>query len=49
MNHLAEISGEEIRYALDLVERKMPTLRLTAAITYKNGVSQTELAEWYGV
>ena len=26
-----------------------PTQRLLAAIAYKNGVIQTELAEWYGV
>ena len=27
----------------------MPTKRLLAAIAYKNGVTQTELAEWYDV
>jgi len=31
------------------VEGKKPTQRLLAAIAYKNGVTQTELAEWYDV
>lgn len=33
----------------DNVEGKKPTQRLLAAIAYKNGLTQTELAEWYGV
>ena len=49
MNHLDEISVEELQDALDNVERKKPTKRLLAAIAYKNGVTQTELAEWYDV
>nr|WP_191452955.1 IS630 family transposase [Halogeometricum sp. CBA1124] len=35
--------------ALDNVDGKKPTQRLLAAIAYKNGVNQTELAEWYDV
>nr|WP_206335677.1 IS630 family transposase [Natronolimnobius sp. AArcel1] len=35
--------------ALDNVDKKKPTQRLLAAIAYKNGVDQTELAEWYDV
>lgn len=31
------------------MEEKKPTERLLAAITFKNGVTQTELAELYGV
>ncbi|ELY46572.1 Transposase [Natronorubrum bangense JCM 10635] len=31
------------------MDRKKPTKRLLAAIAYKNGVTQTELAEWYDV
>jgi transposase len=49
MDHLEEISIEELQDALDTVEGTKPTQRLLAAIAYKNGVTQTELAEWYGV
>ncbi len=49
MNHLNDISLEELQRALDNVEGKKPTQRLLAAIAYKNGVTQTELANWYGV
>ncbi|SEP16932.1 Helix-turn-helix domain-containing protein [Halogranum amylolyticum] len=49
MDHLDVISVEELQRALDEVEGKKPTQRLTAAIADKNGVRQTELAEWYGV
>ena len=49
MNHLDNISVEELQAALDNVDGKKPTQRLLAAIAYKNGVSQTELAEWYDV
>ncbi len=31
------------------MDGKKPTQRLLAAIAYKNDVTQTELAEWYGV
>lgn len=49
MEHLDELSVEELQQALDNVEGKKPAQRLIAAIAYKNGVTQTELAEWYGV
>lgn len=49
MDHLDRIGGDELRAALDAVEKKKPTQRLLAAIAYKNGVTQTELAEWHGV
>ena len=49
MEHLDKISVEELQDALDSVDRKKPTQRLLAAIAYKNGVTQTELAEWYDV
>ena len=49
MEHLAEITLEELRQALEEVEGKRETQRLLAAIAYKNGISQTELAAWYGV
>lgn len=49
MDHLDEISVDELQETMDTVEGKNPTKRLLAAIAYKNGVTQTELAEWYGV
>ena len=49
MDHLDEISVEELQDTLGHVEGKKPTQRIIAAIAYKNGVTQTELAEWYGV
>jgi transposase len=49
MDHLDEISVEDLRGALDNVEGKKQTQRLLAAIAYKNGVTQTELAEWHDV
>ena len=47
MNHLDEISVEELQNALD--DEKKPTRRLLAAIAYKKDVTQTKLAEWHGV
>ncbi len=47
MDHLDEISVEELHDALDDVDGNKPTQRLLAAIAYKNGVTQTELAEWH--
>ena len=47
MDHLDEISVTELQDALDNVEGNKPTQRLLAAIAYKNGVTQTELAEWH--
>lgn len=49
MDHLDEIPIEDLQRALDAVDGAKPTQRLLAAIAYKNGVTQTELAEWYGV
>lgn len=49
MDHLEEISVEELQRALDEVDGKKPTQRLLAAIAFKNGVTQTELARWYDV
>ena len=49
MGRLDEVTVEELQDALDDVEGKKPTQRLLAAIAYKHGVSQTELAEWHGV
>ena len=45
MGYLDEISVEELHDALNNAEGKKPTQRLLAAIAYKNGVTQIELAE----
>ena len=49
MKHLDETTVEDLQDALANVDGKKPTQRLLAAIAYKNGVTQTELAEWYDV
>lgn len=49
MEHLDEISVEGLQDALGNVDGNKPTHRLLAAISYNNGVTQTELAEWYDV
>jgi hypothetical protein len=49
VDHLDELSVEEPHDALDNVDGKKPAQRLLAAIAYKNGVAQTELAEWHDV
>jgi len=49
VDYLDEISAEELQDALDNVDGTRPTQRLLAPIAHKNGVTQTELTEWYGV
>lgn len=49
MDHLEEISVEDLQDVLAEVNGKKPAKRILAAIAYKNGITQTELAEWYGV
>jgi transposase len=49
VDYLDETSIEELQDTLDNVGENKPTQRLLAAITYKNGARQTELAEWYDV
>lgn len=39
MDHLDEITVEELHDTLDKVEGTKPTQRLLAAIVYKNGIS----------
>ncbi|SEJ11462.1 Transposase [Halohasta litchfieldiae] len=46
MAHLEETGLDELHKALEEVEGKRPAQRLLTAIAYKNGISQTELAEW---
>ncbi|WP_254861557.1 helix-turn-helix domain-containing protein [Halovivax gelatinilyticus] len=49
MDHLDDVSADDLRVALDEATGKKPAMRLIAAIAYKSGISQTELASWYGV
>ena len=49
MGRLEGVSTDELREYLGEVETKRPTLRLVVGINYKEGVSQSDLAEWYGV
>ena len=45
IGHLGEIFVEELQDSPDNVERNKPTQRGLSAITYKSGVTQTELAK----
>ncbi|WP_227356541.1 helix-turn-helix domain-containing protein [Haladaptatus salinisoli] len=49
MTHLENTSVSELREALDDAEEVRATKRLMVAIAYKQGVTQTDLAEWYGL
>lgn len=49
MDRLDDLTTDDLRDALDRVDGKTPALRLVAAIAYESGVSQTELADWFGV
>lgn len=49
MTHLEDVSAAELRDSLHRTTGSKPTQRLLAAIAYKNGISLTELAAWYGV
>lgn len=49
MGRLDEISHERLAEALEEVESKRATLRVVVGINYKQGISQTSLADWYGV
>jgi transposase len=47
MDQLGEIVVEELQDALNDVDSTKQIQRLLAAIAYKNGVTQTDLAEWH--
>lgn len=49
MAHLEGVTRSELRAALERVDDAKPATRLIAAIAYKSGVSQTDLADWFGV
>jgi transposase len=49
MEALDGLSTADLRDALDAVDAKTPALRLVAAIAYSEGITQRELATWFGV
>ncbi len=49
MDHLDDISVQDLQNALGNVARKKQIQRLLAAIAYKNGITRTEIAEWCDV
>jgi transposase len=48
MPDLDHVSTEQLRAQLHEVDGAEPAQRLMVAIAYKQGVSQSDLAEWYG-
>lgn len=49
MTRLEAVPTADLRTALEAVEGSRPATRLIAAIAYKHGVSQRELATWFDV
>jgi len=49
MARLENVSVEQLQEALESVDDQTATLRIVTGINYKNGVTQTELADWYNV
>ena len=49
MGRLQDITVGELQEALDRTDEKKPAQRLFVAIAYKNGITQSELAEWFDV
>ena len=49
MEHLTDTTVEELHRELAQIDGTKPTERLLAAIAYKHGVTQTELAAWFDV
>lgn len=49
MDHLSETTIADLQHALDTTDQKTPAMRLIAAIAYKNGITQSELADWFDV
>lgn len=49
MAHLEDTPRAQLQDALERVEGAKPAQRLVAGIAYKSGVTQSELADWFGV
>lgn len=49
MNRLEDVTTDDLHEALETITASSATLRIVVGLNYKHGVSQTEMAEWYGV
>jgi transposase len=49
VEHLEDVTVDELQAALDETDDKTPAKRLIAAIAYKDGIDQITLAEWFDV
>jgi transposase len=49
MVDLDHLSAEDLRSELERVESKTPAMRLIVALNHKHGLTQTEIAEQYGI
>lgn len=49
MARLDQVTADELREYLDIVEEKRPSLRLVVGINNKESVSQSKIAEWYAI
>lgn len=49
MAHLSDTTIDELQDVLERVDDKTPAQRLIAAIAYKHGITQTDLADWFDV
>lgn len=49
MERLTETTVEELQRALESLDGTKPAERLIAAIAYKHGVTQSDLADWFDV
>ena len=49
MNRLENVTLEELQETLNRVNEKKAAIRVVAAIAYKNGITQSELASWFDV
>lgn len=49
MIDLSHVPADELRSELERVDSKTPALRLVVALNHKHGLTQTEIAEQYGI
>jgi transposase len=49
MVDLDHLSADELRATLDQVDSKTPAMRLVVALNHKHGLTQTDIAEQYGL
>lgn len=49
MEHSTDLKVHDLQNHLQSTYEKTPVLRLLAAITYSNRITQSDLAEWFDV